>query len=650
MLAQHLKNTAPRKKIGGLPLVLLLVAQTWAQTPERLAVPPSVVDPPWLESRRQAQLATIGQFEVYYDFGFADQTAASGIDFRNRVVDDSGKAHKPVHYDHGNGLAVADVDGDGLLDIFFVTQVGGNQLWRNLGDGRCENITPAILALEDRISVSASFADIDNDGDPDLYITAVRAGNRLFENMGGGRFKDISAGSGLDYRGHSSAAVFFDYDRDGLLDLFLANVGIYTTDEIAAVSDGEYRYYVGFTDAFSGHLKPERTEQSILFRNGGDNRFVDVSAAVRLTDTGWSGAASPLDANGDGWPDLYVLNMQGHDQYYENVQGEYFVDRSRQVFPRTPWGSMGIQVFDFDNDGRQDIYITDMHSDMSEDIGPAKEKLKSRMQHGEEFLQSGGGSIFGNAFFRGAGRGRFAEVSARIGAENYWPWGLSSGDFNADGYEDVFITASMNYPYRYGVNSLLLNNRGRKFLDGEFILGIEPRRGGKTAMPWFELDCAGADLRHPHCASQGSELRPGKRRGRVEVWGALGSRSAAVFDLDRDGDLDIVTNEFNAGPMVLISDLSARKKPLHYVEIELVGRASNRSGLGATVIVSAGGQRYAKVHDGQSGYLSQSLYPLYFGLGAAAAIDRIEVRWPSGKKQVLDGPIAPNRLIQVSEP
>ena len=101
---------------------------------------------------------------------------------------------------------------------------------------------------------------------------------------------------------------------------------------------------------------------------------------------------------------------------------------------------------------------------------------------------------------------------------------------------------------------------------------------------------------------------------------------------------------------VLISDLSARKKNLHYVKIELVGCASNRSGLGATVIVSAGGQRYAKVHDGQSGYLSQSLYPLYFGLGAATAIDRIEVRWPSGKKQLLDGPITPNRLIQVSEP
>jgi hypothetical protein len=291
-----------------------------------------------------------------------------------------------------------------------------------------------------------------------------------------------------------------------------------------------------------------------------------------------------------------------------------------------------------------------MHSDMSEDIAPSSEKLKAHMQHGEEFLRSGGNSIFGNAFFRSESAGQFAEISDQVGAENYWPWGLSSGDFNADGYEDVFITASMNYPYRYGINSLLLNNRGKAFLDSEYILGVEPRRDAQTAMPWFELDCAGPDYRHAHCASQSDELRPGKRRAHVVVWGALGSRSSAVFDVDGDGDLDIVTNEFNAEPMVLISNLSAQKKPMRYVEIELVGRTSNRSGLGAVVTLSAGGRSYVKVLDGQSGYLSQSLYPLYFGLGKAEVIDRIEVRWPSGKKQVLQGPITPNRSIQVQEP
>ena len=539
------------------------------------------------------------------------------------------------------------MDGDGLYDIYFVTQVGDNELWRNLGGGKFENITQRAGVAAEAIGVSASFADIDNDGDPDLYATVLRQSNVLFENDGTGTFKNISKDSGLDYKGHPSAAVFFDYNGDGLLDMFLTVVGQYTTDELKKASrssgskkNSPHRYYAGFDDGFSGHLKPERTATSILFKNEGDNRFVDVSEKVGLKDGSWSGAASPIDVNEDGWPDLYVLNMQGHDQYYENVEGKRFVNKSREVFPKTPWGSMGVKVFDYNNDGKMDLYITDMHSDMSENIGLEREKLKSRMQWSEEFLRSGGNSIFGNAFYLNRGDGHFEEISDQIGAENYWPWGFSVGDLNADGYEDVFITSSMNYPFRYGVNSVLLNNRSEKFLDSEFILGVEPRRSGRTAQPWFELDCAWKDRNHQHCQN---------RRGTVVVWGALGSRSSAIFDLDDDGDLDIVTNDFNSEPTVLSSNLSAKKQNLSFLKVELIGTASNRSGLGATVKVRVGTQTYTKVHDGQSGYLSQSLYPLYFGLGDAEVVDQIAVRWPSGREQIVSGPIAINSLVEVRE-
>ena len=613
--------------------------------PLQLPFPQEIIDPPWLESRRQAQLAT--EFDVFCDFTFSDQLEDSAIRFRNRITPDSGKDYRPNHYDHGNGIAIADVDGDGLYDIYFVTQVGDNELWRNLGGGKFENITQRAGVAAAAIGVSASFADIDNDGDPDLYVTVLRQGNVLFENDGTGTFKNISKDSGLDYKGHPSAAVFFDYNGDGLLDMFLTVVGQYTTDELKKASrssgsekNSPYRYYAGFDDGFSGHLKPERTETSILFKNEGDNRFADVSEKVGLKDGSWSGAASPIDVNEDGWPDLYVLNMQGHDQYYENVEGKHFVDKSREVFPKTPWGSMGVKVFDYNNDGKMDLYITDMHSDMSENIGVEREKLKSRMQWSEEFLRSGGNSIFGNAFYLNRGDGHFEEISDQIGAENYWPWGFSVGDLNADGYEDVFITSSMNYPFRYGVNSVLLNNRSEKFLDSEFILGVEPRRGGRTAQPWFELDCAWKDRNHQHCQD---------RSGAVVVWGALGSRSSAIFDLDNDGDLDIVTNDFNSAPTVLISNLSAKKQNLSFLKVELIGTASNRSGLGATVKVRVGTQTYTKVHDGQSGYLSQSLYPLYFGLGNAEVVDQIAVRWPSGREQIVSGPIAINSLVEVRE-
>jgi len=598
--------------------------------------PAEIQDSAWIEKRKKAQLKTVGDFRVFHDFRFHDRLEESGIRFVHRIVDDVGKHYKPVHYDHGNGVAVADVDGDGLLDIYFSTQLGPNQLWRNSGAGRFEDITQSAgVALEDRVGVTASFADIDNDADPDLYVTTVRGGNAMFENDGNGKFTDISKRSGLDYRGHSSGVVFFDYNRDGLLDLFLTNVGTYTTEK-----KGRGGYYVGVLDGFAGHLKPERSERSILFRNEGRNRFVDVSREVDLLDASWSGDASPLDINEDGWLDLYVLNMQGHDEYYQNVEGRKFVKKSREVFPKTPWGSMGIKVFDFNNDGHMDIYITDMHSDMSEDIPPEWETLKSRMSWPESLLKSGGMSIFGNAFYRNRGNGTFDEISDKISAENYWPWGLSVGDLNADGYEDVFLASSMNYPFRYGVNSALLNDRGEKFLDSEFILGVEPRRNGTTVGPAFQLDCSGEDSGHRLCRD---------RQGSVEVWGALGSRSSAIFDLDGDGDLDIVTNELNSRPMVLVSNLTEKKK-IRFLKVKLTGTKSNRSGLGAVVKLRAGSATYTKVHDGQSGYLSQSLYPLYFGLGDAAMIDQIEVRWPSGKNQVVPGPLASNTVLEVREP
>ena len=633
-------------------LALVPAAAQEPPVPTPVGVPPEILDPPWLEDRRQAQLDAAAGYSVFHDFRFVDRQPASGIDFRHRIVDDSGRRYRANHYDHGNGVAVADVDGDGRHDLYFVNQVGANALYRNLGDGRFADVVDAAgAALADHIGVTASFADTDNDGDADLYVTNVRDGNVLFANEGGGdfRFADVTSGSGLGYRGHSSAAVFFDYDNDGQLDLFLANVGRYTErgDSVAvlgfsaAEQTGDHRYFVGYADAFAGHLKPERTEPSLLFRNGGGHRFADTTEEMGLSADGWTGDAAPLDVDQDGWQDLYVLNMQGHDSYYRNDQGRRFVDESAEVFPRTPWGAMSAQVLDFDNDGHQDLFITDMHSDMSEDIGPEREKLKSRMQWTEGFLHSGGRSIYGNAFYRNLGDGTFEEISDSIGAENYWPWGLSAGDLNADGWEDVFIASSMNYSFRYAVNSVLLNDRGTGFLDSEFVLGVEPRRDGRTAVPWFELDCSGAAYQtHPDCEG---------RSGVHVFWGALGSRSSAIFDLDDDGDLDIVTNDFNSEPLVLISDLAQRNADLNYLKVRLIGTSSNRDGLGARVEVRAGDRTYVQVHDGQSGYLSQSSLPLYFGLGDATVVERVEVRWPSGRWQTATGPIAANAQINIEE-
>jgi hypothetical protein len=598
-------------------------------------VPDDVQETSWLRRLATEQAKAISGVSAFHNFQFTDRVAASGMTFKHRIVDDAGKTYKAAHYDHGNGIAMADVDGDGLIDIYFVSQVGGNQLWKNLGGGKFRDITASGgVAVLGKIGVSASFADIDNDGDPDLYVTTVRGGNVMFENDGKGHFRDITASAGVTYVGHSSAAVFFDYDRDGRLDLFLVNVGKYTTDTIAG--DG-YKYYVAFEDAFSGHLKPARAEASILYHNEGKNRFTNVSKATGLVDLSWSGDASVVDVNEDGWPDLYVLNMLGDDQYYENVGGKQFMKKSRLVFPKTPWGSMGINVFDFNNDGRLDIFITDMHSDMSEAIGPEREKQKSDMKWPVSFRGTGKTSVWGNAFFMKEGPNQYKEVSDAIGAESYCPWGPSVADLNADGFDDTFIASGMNYPERYEMNSVKLNDHGQKFIDAEFVLGVEPR-SGDLATPWFELDASGKDKAHPDAKGA---------TGRVEVWGARASRSSVIFDVDGDGDLDIVTNEFNAAPMVLISNLT-EKTSVHYVAIKLTGTTSNRDGLGALVKVTAGGSTYTKVYDGDSGYLSHSLDPLYFGLGAANRVDKIEVQWPSGKKQVVEAAKI-NSTIEIKE-
>jgi len=622
-------------------------------------VPADAGDPKWIAERRSAQAAAEKSIAAPHDFKFTDRLGSTGISFVDINSVDIGKYYRATHYDHGTAVAAADVDGDGRLDLYFVNQAGKNSLYRNLGGGRFEDITArAGVAVGDRASVGAAFADIDNDGDPDLFVTSVREGNILFRNDGGGKFTNITAQAGVEGpKGHSSGAVFFDYDGDGLVDLFVTNVGQYTRTDRPRRPDG---LWVSFGDAFAGHLHPERSETSILYHNLGNGRFEDVTASSGLVHKAWSGEATPFDYDADGRTDLYVAAMQGHDEVWHNLGGGRFENRGRQVFPATPWGAMGVKVLDWNGDGQFDLFVTDMHTDMAVDLRPEDERKKHdpKTMFPPRFLNTDGNHILGNALFTKQANGQFKDLSDAANAETGWPWGPSAGDLNADGWPDLFIAAGMNYPFRYHGNDVLLNEGGKRFANAEFVLGIEPRQ--RVVKPWFTLDCDGADASHDICKGEQapvmsnntkSEAERGKgaaRHGHVTVWTARASRSAVIFDLDGDGDLDIVTNNYGDVPQVFISDL-AQRGPVHYLTVSLVGQRSNRDGLGAIVTVRAGGRAQRQVNDGKSGYLAQSVMPLYFGLGAATQADSITVKWPTGKEQVVAGPHRSGAKIVVRE-
>src|SRR5580698_10407867 len=426
-------NRLLRPTLGSLLVLALIVvafilAAVATDSKIRSRFPDDDMGKDSLPARKKAQFEAAKQFKVFYQFQFTDQLAQSGITFKYRAVDDITKHMRMGHYDHGSALAVADVDGDGLYDIYFVNQVGGNELWKNLGNGKFKNITEeAGVGLKDRISASAAFADIDNSGHKDLFVTTVNQGNVLFQNDGHGHFKDITQEAGVGLAAHSSGVVFFDYDNDGLVDLLGCNVGVYTSDK-----KGAHGEYVGLPDAFHGHLHPDRFEHPVLYKNMGHYKFKDVTTEVGLNPHSWSGDATFADVNGDGWPDIFFPNMQGANHYFENEGGKKFVEKTAEYFSKTPWGAMGVKFFDYDNDGRMDLIVTDMHSDMMAEIGPTEEKEKVTTPAPDTMLGAPANNfIFGNAFYHNLGDGKHEEISDKIGVEQLWPWGVSVGDINA---------------------------------------------------------------------------------------------------------------------------------------------------------------------------------------------------------------------------
>jgi hypothetical protein len=238
-----------------------------------------------------------------------DVLPASGITFEHHFLDsETGISYKINPYDHGSGVAIADVNGDGLDDLYFLDFRGPNALYVNRGQMRFEDVTAAAgVGVPRSISVGAAFGDYDGDGDADLYVTTYRGGNHLFRNRGDGTFEDVTAGSGTEYDGHSNSVQWLDHDGDGDLDLYLCNIGAFTSETISR--EANISFYQGetlpFNDIAQVPDRPVLGERDRLFRNDGDGKFSEVGQDVGLVSTEWNGDVASADIDLDGDLDLY---------------------------------------------------------------------------------------------------------------------------------------------------------------------------------------------------------------------------------------------------------------------------------------------------------------------------------------------------------
>ena len=485
----------------------------------------------------------------------------------------------------GGGVAVADADGDGLLDVFLANG-GPDRLYRNLGDLRFEDVTKTSgIDLQDEAR-GAYFVDYDNDGDQDLFVTHIKAPNRLLRNRGDGTFEDVTAVAGLPLHTdtHSHSAIWFDYDNDGHIDLYVGNFG-------------------GWLDGERPRLHNSRNGQANqLFRNDGSGRFEDVTERTHAGDVGWAHAVSHFDANGDGWQDIYIANDFGRDALLLNIEGERFIDFTPGTIRDQFLHGMSVSFSDVNKDGIEDVYVSNiaMFTFASKYVAPdvhTNVLLSRRTTENTRMLESNMFLVSGDGTFTERHHDFFERSAEGAG----WAWDADFFDFDNDGQEDLYILNGREPNLTYDrERNVLYKQRDGHFYDVS---------GG-----------SGADFRS-------------------------NARGAVHADLDGDGDLDVIVNNFLDRAVVLRNNLQRN----HWVQLDLVGTASNRDAVGARVRLHGPDGVQLRTVRGGSGFLSKEPNTLHFGLADADRVEKVEIDWPSGRRQVVEA-LAADRRHRIVEP
>ncbi len=519
-----------------------------------------------------------------------------------------------------NGIAAGDIDNDGWDEVYICQPAGlPNRLLKNRGDGSFEDITDrsGLGLLDD--TASALFGDFNNDGRQELIVVRP-SGPLLFANRGDGAFRLVADAFRFAQKpqGSFTSIAAADYDGDGLLDLYLCCYVYFQGEE-------QYRYPRPYHDAQNG-------PPNFLFHNQDGLRFRDVTAESGMNENNnrYSFAAAWCDYDGDGRPDLYVANDFGRNNLYRNLGGGKFRDVAREAGVEDIGPGMSAAWFDYDNDGRPDLYVSNMWAPAGLRLVEQKEFQPEASPQIREALRR---HAKGNSLYHNNGDGTFTELKGQA-EMGRWAWASDAADFDNDGWPEIFVAAGMLTNRATVARPDLMSFFWRQVIARSALdaRASAPYENGWNALnQWIREDYSW----------NGSERNVFylNHRGRFyEVSGVSGldadgdSRAFAITDWDGDGNLDLILKSRRGCQVGFFRNQCGASRPA--IAFNLRGTKSNRDAVGARLEVHTAGGVQVKFLSAGSGYLSQHTKTLSFGLGDAERIEQVKVRWPSGREQV----------------